>query len=85
MGFDCISLVHVEIHEHLSAIHCKQNPVIIIISTLLAERQSLGSRNSTDGTKMSLSFANIFAAKIETEIINHCTKKQKSARKYHPF
>ena len=27
------------------------------------------------GTKMAVSFANIFMAKIETEIINHCTKK----------
>ena len=27
------------------------------------------------GTKMAVSFADIFMAKIETEIINHCTKK----------
>ena len=34
------------------------------------------------GTKMAVSFANIFMAKIETEIINHCTKKPLVWKRY---
>ena len=33
-------------------------------------------------TKMAVSFANIFMAKIETEIINHCTKKPLVWKRY---
>ena len=34
------------------------------------------------GTKMSFSFANIFIAKIETEMINYCTKKPLVWKRY---
>ena len=34
------------------------------------------------GTKMAVSFADIFMAKIETEIINHCTKKPLVWKRY---
>ena len=34
------------------------------------------------GTKMAVSFADIFMAKIETEIINHCTKKALVWKRY---
>ena len=42
----------------------------------------LQTRGSAMGTKMVVSFANIFMAKIETEIINHCTKKPLVWKRY---